>query len=118
MLVAVFLPVWTPHNTVNVHSDVAPCHYDYQTKRYEDMQECKGAAGQETSQQEAAHQPQHTKAAGKKKQRGGKKAAAKGGKGTRTASGSVAQAADSDEEATVEFFVPADEKKADLVFTG
>lgn len=83
------------------------------------MQECKHAAGQETSQQAAAgNQPQHVKAGNRKKQRGGKKAAAKGGKGARTASGSMAQAADSDEEVTVEFFVPADANEADFELIG
>lgn len=66
-------------------------------------------AGQETPQQAAgADQPHHVKAANKKKQRGGKKAAAKGGKGTRTTSGSVLHTADANEEAIVEFFVPID----------
>ena len=105
---------------IDACSDVAHCcHHHYHGYCYEDMQECKHAAGQETSQQAAAgNQPQHVKAGNRKKQRGGKKAAAKGGKGARTASGSMAQAADSDEEVTVEFFVPADANEADFELIG
>lgn len=77
---------------------------------------CMGAAGQE--QVATANQPQHIKAGSKKKQRGGKKAAAKGAKGSRTASGSMAHAADPDEELTVEFFVPADEGGTDFELRG
>lgn len=76
---------------------------------------CKGAPGQD--QVATANQPQQLKAGSKKKQRGGKKAA-KGGKGNRTASGSMAQAVDADEEATVEFFVPADEGGTDFELRG
>lgn len=78
------------------------------------LKTCVGGAGQETSQQAAAaDQPHHGKAASKKKQRGGKKLAAKGGKGARTTSGSMAHAADLNEEAIVEFFVPIDTGGAD-----
>ena len=74
-----------------------------------------GAAGPETSHQAAAaDQSHHVKAASKKKQKGGKKSAAKGGKGARTASGSMAHAAGVSEEAIVEFFVPIDTGGADL----
>lgn len=117
------LPVLIPHDiatAIDACGHVAHCcdHHHYHDYCCEDIQECKNAAGQETSQQAAANQPQHAKAGSKKKQRGGKKAAAKGGKGARTASGSMAQAADSDEEATVEFFVPADENEADFELIG
>ena len=117
------LPVWMPRSivdTIDKRKDVAHCrcHYHYHGDCHGYKQECKGAAGQETSQQAFANQPQHAKASSKKKQRGGKKAAAKGSKGARTASGSAAQAADSDEEGTIEFFVPADENETDFAVPG